>query len=57
MCGSHHSNRKTYGHSILSDPWGDIKNKALSGSKILNTSIDLNQISRVRLKIPSIYND
>jgi len=55
MCGNHHANRKTYGHSILFDPWGNIKNKALSGSKILNTSIDLNQITRVRLKIPSIY--
>ena len=55
MCGSHHSDRKTYGHSILFDPWGNTKNKAFSGSKILNTSIDLNQISRVRLKIPSIY--
>ena len=55
MCGSHHSNRKTYGHSILADPWGIIKNKALSTAKILNTSVDLNQISRVRLKIPSIY--
>ena len=55
MCGNHHTNRKTYGHSILFDPWGNIKNKALSRSKILNTSIDLNQITRVRLKIPSIY--
>ena len=55
MCGNHHTNRKTYGHSILCDPWGNIKNKALSRSKILNTSIDLNQITRVRLKIPSIY--
>ncbi len=57
MCGTHHSGRKTYGHSILFDPWGKTKNKCLSKPKILNTTIDLNEISRVRTKLPSIYND
>ena len=28
MCGIHHSGRKTYGHSLLFDPWGRKKNKA-----------------------------
>ena len=57
MCGTHHSGRKTYGHSILFDPWGRMENKCVSKPKILNTAIDLNEISRVRLKLPSIYND
>lgn len=57
MCGTHHSGRKTYGHSILFDPWGKIENKCLAKEKILNTTIDLNEISRVRSKLPSIYND
>ena len=57
MCGTHHSGRKTYGHSILFDPWGKTKNKCLAKPKILNTSIDLNEIAKVRSKLPSIYND
>ena len=57
MCGTHHSNRKTYGHSILFDPWGKIENKCLDKPKIINTSINLNKIKQVRSKIPSIYND
>ena len=56
MCGTHHSRRKTYGHSIVFDPWGRIKNKCSKITKILNTNIDLNEISRVRLRLPSIYN-
>ena len=39
MCGTHHTNRKTYGHSLLVDPWGTIINKAFSKPKILNTKI------------------
>ena len=57
MCGIHHSGRKTYGHSILIDPWGKIKNKAFKKSKILNSILDIEEINRTRSKIPSIYND
>ena len=57
MCGTHHSGRKTYGHSLLFDPWGDVKNESLTKPNILNTIIDLKKISKVRFKIPSIYHD
>ena len=56
MCGIHHSGRKTYGHSILCDPWGKILKKCLTKPKILNTVINLDMIEKVRKKIPSIYN-
>ncbi len=56
MCGTHHSERKTYVHSLLWNPWGEIINKGSSKSKILNSIIDLNEIPKVRSKIPSIYN-
>ena len=55
MCGNHHSGRKTYGHSILCNPWGDIVNKGGARTKILNSIIDLNEISIARSKIPAIY--
>ena len=57
MCGKHHSGRKTYGHSIVFDPWGNIENQTFAKPSIINTTIDLNKIKKVRLKIPSIYND
>ena len=57
MCGTHHSGRKTYGHSRLFDPWGNIENKCSNKPKILNTSINLKKISRIRSLIPSILKD
>ena len=57
MCGTHHTNRKTYGHSCLYNPWGKVLNKALSKPKILNSIIKINEVEKVRSKIPSIYND
>ena len=30
MCGTHHKNRKTYGHSVLVSPWGKLLNKSFN---------------------------
>ena len=57
MCGTHHTNRKTYGHSILVNPWGEIVAKAASSPKILNTKINLEEVVNARKKIPAILND
>ena len=38
MCGTHHSGRKTYGHSRLFDPWGNIE--ALSVMKLVKDQFD-----------------
>ena len=57
MCGNHHTNRKTYGHSLLVNPWGKVIAKAKSRSKILNTNINLDEIEHARNKIPAILND
>jgi len=57
MCGTHHTDRKTYGHSILVNPWGKIIAKATSRPKILNSKINLDEIKNVRNKIPAILHD
>ena len=57
MCGTHHSNRKTYGHSMLINPWGEIISKAKSKPSILNTIINLKEVTNVRNKIPAILYD
>ena len=54
MCGTHHTNRKTYGHSVLINPWGKIINKAYKKQRILNTEIDLIEVTQSRKKIPSL---
>ena len=57
MCGTHHTNRKTYGHSMLINPWGEIISKAKSKPSILNTVINLKEVTNVRNKIPAILYD
>ena len=57
MCGKHHTNRKTYGHSLLVSPWGKIMNKSFDKPKILNTKINLNEVIEFRKKIPSLNYD
>ena len=57
MCGVHHTNRKTYGHSLLVNPWGKIIAKAKTKPKILNTKINLEEVVNARNKIPAILND
>ncbi len=57
MCGTHHTNRKTYGHSMLVNPWGKIIAKATSRPKILNSKINLEEVEHARNKIPAILND
>ena len=57
MCGTHHSNRKTYGNSMLVNPWGEVKSRAKSKQTILNSVIDLDEIIKFRKKIPAILTD
>ena len=57
MCGKHHSNRKTYGHSLIISPWGKIINKLDSKAKILNTRINIQEVIEARKKIPSLLHD
>ena len=54
QCGKHHGLRKTYGHSMVVDPWGKIILKGLNRPGIFSTTLDLQLINDVRNKIPSI---
>ena len=57
MCGTHHANRKTYGNSLLVNPWGNTLAKGKNNPIILNTTLDLNEVHKFRKKIPSIMYD
>ena len=57
MCGIHHTKRKTYGHSVLINPWGKIINKAFKRPSIINSMIDLDIVKQARNKIPSLLHD
>jgi deaminated glutathione amidase len=44
--------RATYGHSLISDPWGLVVAKASDGVGVVSGRLDMGQVKRVRQMIP-----
>lgn len=57
QCGTHDGGRKTYGHSMVIDPWGKVIAEAGTESTILYAEIDKKEIACFRQAIPSLLND
>ena len=55
--GMHEQNRKTFGHSIIVDPWGNILADADKDVGFITADLDLNLVDEVRKKIPSLIHD
>ena len=53
--GIHENKRRTYGHSLVIDPWGEIVAEKKSGIGLMDFDIDLKKVKNARSKIPSIY--
>ena len=49
--------RKTYGHSMVVGPWGDILTQAGTESGLYLCDIDMNEVEHARARIPSITAD
>ena len=55
QCGIHDNGRKTYGHSMIVNPWGKILAEAKNNKKqIISVVINNNEIKEFRQKIPSM---
>ena len=57
QCGTVAGGGEVYGHSIVIGPWGNIIAEASSEPEVIVAEIDMNQVSEVRSKIPSLSND
>ena len=55
--GEHKDGRKTYGHSLVVDPWGEVL-LDMGGDKagLGFAEIDLDRIAEVRKQVPSLAN-
>ncbi len=56
QCGEHRDGRKTYGHSMVIDPWGEILLDMETKNGVATCDIDLSKIGEVRAKIPATTN-
>ena len=57
QCGTHWNKRKTYGHSLIVSPDGQILKEIKKGTGVITTKIDPNISKSLRKKIPSLNKD
>ena len=58
QCGQHDGGRKTYGHSLIVSPWGEIiKEAGADKPEILMAKLDLDKINQARKAIHSLNHD
>ncbi|PIW25887.1 MAG: amidohydrolase [Rhodospirillales bacterium CG15_BIG_FIL_POST_REV_8_21_14_020_66_15] len=55
--GEHMDGRKTYGHSLIVDPWGEIVADGGEDTGIVLAEIDLDRVRAARAKVPSLTHD
>jgi predicted amidohydrolase len=49
--------RKTYGHSMIVSPWGEILADAGEDQSIIYTELDLSLVESTRARVPSILSN
>lgn len=52
--GTHENGRKTFGHSLIIDPWGEILAEGGTEPGIIHAEIDPAKVAAVRSRIPSL---
>ena len=52
--GTHASGRKTWGHSMIVDPWGEVLAVRAEGAGIVTADIDPARIAAVRSQLPAL---
>jgi len=55
--GEHAEGRRTYGHSVIVDPWGEVLADAGEGVGIVSARIDPEAIAKARRMVPSLQHD
>lgn len=51
-----HKTRRTYGHSLVVAPWGEVLMDAGQDPGVYMVDLDMEQVSRARQKVPSLEN-
>ncbi len=57
QCGDHDDGRKTYGHSLIVAPWGEVLADGGTEPGIVTAELDFHAIDKARSMIPSLEHD
>lgn len=52
--GKHESGRRTFGHSMIIDPWGDVLAALPEGEGVVSATLDEARLSSVRNRLPAL---
>jgi len=52
--GQHENGRRTFGHSMVVDPWGQVLNVLPEGEGVVLAELDLARIASVRAQLPAL---
>jgi len=55
--GAHANGRKTYGHSLIVSPWGEVLAEGGTDPGIIAADLNLEEIRLVRTRLPSLQHD
>ena len=55
--GDHAEGRRTYGHSRIVAPWGEVLAEAEDGTGLITARIDLARVAEARAAVPSLTHD
>lgn len=56
QAGTHTERRRTWGHAMVVDPWGEVRLELGDGPEVAVTTVDLDQIAEVRQRLPTAGN-
>ncbi|MBM3565527.1 MAG: carbon-nitrogen hydrolase family protein, partial [Alphaproteobacteria bacterium] len=57
QCGEHADGRKTYGHSLIVDPWGAVLAEGGEDVGVIAARIDPAKVAEARAKVPALSSD
>ncbi len=57
QCGTHEGGRKTYGHSLIVDPWGAVLAEAGDEPGVITAVVEPERVAEARGRLPSLEHD
>ncbi|CAK0766248.1 Deaminated glutathione amidase [uncultured Gammaproteobacteria bacterium] len=57
QCGVHDEGRRTFGHSLIIDPWGEVLADGGDQPGVITAEVDLTRVAEVRSMIPALKHD
>ncbi len=52
--GTHENGRRTWGHSMIVDPWGDVLVRREEGAGVVTVDLDVQRLKQVRSQLPAL---